>query len=207
MNDASLDCNQGGKLQQRCWIAILHQAVGRGGEIKRQDFTEWMWHLMYEALDIGLTELKLLKKYAMPMVPHRNHFLNDFYHCLASFWVVERGMFQSDGDENIIANVLSPDLHSLNDSRVTKKVTAVIRERSCRRDAWLTLSAKSTRRGSITQLCTHRSIRGLDACGRSGHTTGTLIDSYLDKTFIARGLRGGKALPGFMDVDVNIKVP
>ena len=210
MKDASLDCNRGGKLQQRCWLAILYQAVGRGGEIKRQDFTEWMWHPTYEALDIGWTELKLLEKYAMPMVPHRNHFLNDFYHCLASFWAVERGLFRSDGDERAIANFLFPDLHSLNGSGVTKKVTAVIRENlpeGCPADIVSSLSAKSTRRGSITQLCTHRSIRGLDACGRSGHATGTSIDSYLDKTFIARGLCDGKALGGFMDVDADIKVP
>jgi hypothetical protein len=65
------------------------------------------------------------------------------------------------------------------------------------------------RGGSITQLCsTHRSIRGLDACRRSGHVTGTSIDSYPEKTFIAsRGLCGGKALVGFMDVNANIKVP
>jgi hypothetical protein len=67
---------------------------------------------MYEALDIGWTELKLLEKYAMPMVPHRNHFLNDFYHRLASFWAVERGLFRSDEDERAIANFLFPDLHS-----------------------------------------------------------------------------------------------
>ena len=62
------------------------------------------------------------------MVPHRNHFLSNFYHCLASFWEVERGLCLSDGDKRAIKNVLLPQLHSLNDSGVTKKVDAVIRE-------------------------------------------------------------------------------
>jgi hypothetical protein len=104
MKDAPLNCDRNGKLQQRCWLTLLYQAVGRGGEIKHQDFTEWMWHPRYEVIDIGLTELKLLEKYSMPMVPHRNHFLNDFYHCLGSFWAVERGLFRLDGeDESVIS--------------------------------------------------------------------------------------------------------
>jgi hypothetical protein len=113
MNDAVLDCNRSGKLQQRCWLAFLYQAVGWGGKIKRQDFTEWMWNPKYEVIDIGWTELKILEKYAMPMVPHRNHFLNNFYHCLRSFWAVERGLFRSDDqDDHAIANFVFPNFMS-----------------------------------------------------------------------------------------------
>jgi hypothetical protein len=104
------------------------------------------------------------------MVPHRNHYLSDFYHCLGSFWAVERGLFRSDdGDDQAIANFVFPDLHALNDSNVTKKVTAIIRENlpeGCPDDIVASMSAKSTRRGSITELCSHRNIRGLDATGR-----------------------------------------
>jgi hypothetical protein len=64
MKDAILYCNRNGKLQQRYWIYFMYQAVGRGGnKVKFQDFTEWMWHPKYEALDIGWPELKLLEKY------------------------------------------------------------------------------------------------------------------------------------------------
>jgi hypothetical protein len=68
-------------------------------------------------------------------------------------------------------------------------------------------SAKLTRRGSITELCSHHNIRTLDACGRSGHATGTTLDSYLDKSFIAKRLHGGKALTDFTDMDADIKAP
>jgi hypothetical protein len=211
MKDAVLNCNRSGKLQQRCWLTILYQAVGLGGEIKRQDFVEWMWHPTFEVINIGWTEMKQLEKYAMPMVPHRNHFLNDVYHSLGSFWAVERGLFRADDpDARAIANFVFPDLHSLNDSGVSKKVTAVIRENlpaGCPADIVGSLSAKSTRRGSITELSSHSSIRGLDVVGRSGHSTCTSLDSYLDKSFITRALRGGKALSGFIDVDATIKVP
>jgi hypothetical protein len=56
MKDAVLNSNQSGKLQQRCWLAILYQAIGRGGEIKRQDLTEWMYHPKFETVDIQWTE-------------------------------------------------------------------------------------------------------------------------------------------------------
>jgi hypothetical protein len=211
MKDAVINCDRNGKLQQRCWLALLYQAVGRGGEIKHQDFTEWMWHPKYEVIDIGWTELKLLEKYAMPMVPHRHNFLNDFYHCLGSFWMVERGLFRSnDPDERAIASSLFTDLHGLNDAGVTKKLTSIIRANlpdGCPADIVSSYSSKSARRGAITELCSHRNIQALDACGRSGHATGTSLDSYLDKTYILRGLRGGKALCKFKDIDADIKVP
>jgi hypothetical protein len=64
-------------------------------------------------------------------------------------------------------------------------------ELACLWDAWPKLS----RRGSITELCSHSNIQALlDACGRSGHATGTSLDSYLDKSFIVRGLVAARLL-------------
>jgi hypothetical protein len=147
MKEAVLDCDRNGKLQQQCWLSILHQAVGRGGEIKLQDLAKWMWHPKYEVLDIGWSELKLLEKYAMPIVPHKKHFINDFYHCLGSFWSIERGLFRSGSDQCSIGN-----FHSLGEVGVSKKMTALILENlppGCSPEKF---SAKSTRRGLTTEL-------------------------------------------------------
>lgn len=211
MKDAKIACDRDGKLQHRTCLAMLFHAIGRGGEPKFQDYSEWMWHPRFEVLDPGWTELKMLEKYAMPMVPHKNHFVDDIYHCFGSFWSVESGLFRSQQpDQQAIASYVFPDLHSLVDSGVAKKMTTIIRENlpeGCPPEIVNSFSAKSTRRGSITELSTHRSIRGLDVCGRSGHETGTSIDSYLDKSFIVRGLRGAKALAQWKDVEADIKVP
>jgi hypothetical protein len=93
---------------------------------------------------------------------------------------------------------------------VTKKVAAVIRENlpeGCRDDIVSSYSAKLTRRGGITELCSHRNIQGLDASGRLGHAAGTSMDSYLDKMYILRGLHGGKAIASLTNVDADTKVP
>lgn len=63
--------NSPGKLQQRAWLSILYNAVGRGGEIKFVDTAEWVYHPRFEAIDILWLELKTKQKYAMPMVPDK----------------------------------------------------------------------------------------------------------------------------------------
>ena len=209
-DDAILNCNREGKLQQRCWLILLYYAIGRGGEIKLQDFNDWMYHPRFEVTDICWTEMKLLAKYAMAMVPHKKHYLADFYHAFGSFWAVERGLFRSSEDELAIGNYVFPDLHRCQDSEVTKKVTRVIRDNlppGCPQKIVNSFSAKSTRQGSITEALGHRAIQTSDTCARSGHTTGTSVDSYYDRTCIILGLRAAKALCGYDDVDGDIKVP
>jgi len=210
MKEAKLSCDREGKLQQRAWLAILFSAVGRGGEVKFVDIADWMWHPRFEVVDIGWTELKMREKYAMPMVPHKRQYLADFYHAIGSFWAVEGGLFQAGDDQHAIESYLFPDLHSLNDSGVLKKITAVIRENlpdGCPQDITDSYSAKLLQRGSITELMMHRALNGMDVCGRSGHSTGTTLDSYADKTFIVRGLRGARGLGHYNDVDAITKVP
>jgi hypothetical protein len=105
---------------------------------------------------------------------------------------------------------LFPDLHSYQNNGVSKKITAILHEnlpQGCPNDLKDSYSAKSLRKGSITELMTHQKLTGLDVCGRSGHSTGTTLDTYADKSFTVRGLRGGKALAHYRDVDANIKVP
>jgi len=176
MHEASIGCDRNGKLQQRCWLIFAYQAVGRGGEIKFQDYNDWMWHPKYEIVDIGWTELKLLTKYAMAMVPHKNHFFMDWYHGLGSYWSVEQGLHRSSGDRQIIGNYVLPDLHAFSDPVGTKKVTQVIREnlpKGCPEEIAQSFSAKSTCKGSITLLATHHGCDVLDVCGHSGHATGS----------------------------------
>lgn len=75
----------------------------------------------------------------------------------------------------------------MNDGGVSKKITAIIRANlpeGCPKDLKDSFSAKSLRKGSITELSTHRALDGMDVCGRSGHATGTTLDPYVDKTFI-----------------------
>jgi len=211
LRKSDLATNRNGPLQQRCWFAFLFHAAARGGEIKLQDYLDWVFHAKVDILDITWTEMKVLEKYSMPMVPHLQNFLLDIYHCLGSWWAVENGLFRAqDADSRAHATRVFYDLRVMSDANVTKKVTTTLRASFpdlCPLAIKKLFSAKSIRRGAITLLCNHPNIRGLDAAGRSGHATGTSIDAYLDKSYIDRGLRGGKALAGFKDVNLEVKVP
>lgn len=210
MQDATLSCNHNGPLQQRCWLIFTFQAVGRGGEVKFQNFKEWEWHSRYEVLDIVWTELKLLEKYSMPMVPHKMHYICDFYHCLASFWSVENGLWRDHTMHKSNASYVFPDLHALNDSSVARKITGIIRDNipaGCPDNIKKSYSAKSLCRGAITQLATHPGCSTMDVCGRSGHSTGTNLDSYLDQSYIVRGLRGAKVLNEYINIEAETAVP
>jgi hypothetical protein len=208
--DATLNCLHEGKLQKRAWLAILYSAAGRGGEVKFIDTADWMYHPRIQVPDIGWTELKTKEKYACPVVPDKDDFMPDVFHCLGSFWSVEGGLYRDGEDQQAIASFLFPDLHSMNDSSVTKKVTGIIRENlpeNCPRDFINSLSAKSIRQGSITELAVHGALTTLDVCARSGHSTGTTVDTYNDKSLIVQGLRGARALAHYRNVNAVTGVP
>ena len=199
------------KLQHRCWLLLLHLAVGRGGEIKYVNFKEWMWHGWAQALDIGWTELKVLQKYPMPMVMDSHGWLFNIFHAIGSFWMVEDGLYRTP--RQMVAghrNYLFPQLHAIATGKVTDKVTEVIRgilPPDCPAEVKRAFSAKSARSGSITQLSLTPYCGIFEVAARSGHKTGVAIDYYTDKSTIRNSLPGAKALSGYSRPDVIISVP
>lgn len=67
-------------------------------------------------------------------------------------------------------------------------------------------SGKSARQSSTTTLVMANGLDYTDVCGRTGHNSGTTIDTYQDKECIATGMRGGTVLAGWKP-DADVKVP
>ena len=137
-------------MQQRCWLGISNSAVGHGGEIKFQDYKDWMWHPMLQVVDIKWTEMKRLARYAMPMVPRKCGWELDFYHQLASYFAVENGLHRSDQQiQDGLENVVFLDLHRFKDEGVTKKISRTLQNNlpnGCPSDVAKSYSAKSMRK-------------------------------------------------------------
>lgn len=191
-------------------ILLTYDSIGRGGEVKFQDVTDWNWDYLLNVTDTGWSESKTLNAYAMARIPDENP-LFDFYFQLGAYAMCEKGLYRSQ--EQIANNLLNKvfcNLHAIQNNSVTGKITDAIRANL---PAGLTeaerrkYSAKSLRQGGITTLSMHKDINVFTANARTGHSTGTSNDSYLDKKNPARGLPAAHALHGRADIHTAVVVP
>ena len=199
-----------GKLQQRCMLAFTYLGSGRGGECKFQDTASWMYHPRFQFLDVLWTETKNLTKYSMPMVPNKWDWSYDIFHCLATYFMCEGGLIRGEQDE-AYKTFLFPSLHAIKNNSVTKKLTNIIQAHlpdGVPEQLNSQYTAKSLRIAAVSVLMFHHGLNGLgDICGRTGHSTGTNLDSYGDDRNPLRGLRGGMALSGWDNVRARVTLP
>jgi len=197
--------------QYRAWIVISYVAAGRGGEIKFLNFAEWKYYPYIEVLDIRWTEIKVLAKYAMGLVPDRSTYLLDPYHALACYFAIERGLFRSrEQIQRSLGNYLFPDLHNISNDRVTTEVGKVIKKslpNNIPTEIKNQFSAKSTRKGAVSTMAVHPQCGIFETCARTGHKTGTNIDYYNDKNNVESTLIGGRVLSGWQNPTAVTRVP
>jgi hypothetical protein len=100
------------------------------------------------------------------------------------------GLYRNEDQiKNNLSMVVFPSLHSIQDAAVAKKITAAIRKylpASLSKESKDKFSSRSLRQGAITELSMHSAITLFQACARSGHSTGTSLDSYIDKRNVAK---------------------
>ena len=107
------------------------------------------------------------------------------------------------------ATYLFPLLHKMADNSVASKILNTIRDllpEDMKKELKQLFSGKSLRQSSITELLIDPDLSYSDVLGRSGHESGTTIDTYQDKMNIATGIRGGKKLAHW-SADADVKVP
>lgn len=198
-----------GALQQRAWLVNLYLSAGRPGEIKFIDTNNWMWHPTFEITDTKWVETKTNSVQAMPMFPRNGGYLTDWYHCLGSFFACEGGLFRPSTVSSSSATYLFPHFQGMKDNSVANKIMNTIRNilpSSIADDLKKSFSGKSLRVAAATFLLMTVGLNYTDVCGRTGHDSGTTVDTYQDKECIVTGMRGGKALAGFKP-DADVKVP
>ena len=198
-----------GSLQHRAIILTTFLAAARGGEVKFVDTTSFMFHQRFGCLDIVWSEMKTLHKYAMPMFPHKDSYELDFYHAIGAYWCTEGGLIQTEQHQGF-ESFLFPYLHSVKNEHVSQKITNIIRNilpANCPEKLKNEFCARSLRKGPVTQMLIDPDLGIGDICGRSGHSTGTNLDSYSDKRNIVLGMRAGKLLADWSNVNDPVKVP
>ena len=117
------------------------------------------------------------------------------------------GLFRNEEDvgKGLGTNAF-PTLHRINDESVAKRMTTVIRE-SLPEGTQKHFSSKSVRKGTVNIMSEHPSATVFSVCARSGHTTGTTLDSYLDKKNPLRGLPAANSLFEREDLRTRVVLP
>ena len=190
----------GNHLEQNAILLTTYLACGRGGEVKFNDFTEWVYHPSLQGVDIGWTEVKTVSKYSMLMVSSVEDPLLDFFHALGCYFSLGKGLYRdTEALHNGLGNYLFPSLHGMDDKSVSSAITNVIRRCLPPRTPSSIknqFSAKSLRQGAVNDLASHSDIGLFDTCARSGHSTGLSVDYYTDSSNVLRGMPGANVLAG-----------
>ena len=200
INEAGIKNRQ--NFEKRCQLVFIYNGVGRGGEIKFQQYSDWMWDSRFDTIYTTWHESKTLQHYAIPMVPEKSNYVCDWYHSLGCFYAVEQGLFRNTKNSSV-SDFVFPRLHKLRDNTITKNLNKCIRENlpsGTTEKIKRSFSSRSIRKGGINELSQHREIGFFDSIARSGHSAGTAQEVYIDRTSIVAALPGGLALNGWDDV-------
>jgi hypothetical protein len=199
--------SSGNNLEKRCWVALTSDCIGRGGEFRFQSYDDWIWHPAVQVLDIKWKEMKTINTYTMGIVPDLIHWLFDFYHCFGSYYMVENGLMRTErqvGQGRV--NAVFPSLFETSEAGTTRKLTRVIRNALCgSSEVKNRYSARSLRYGAMTELALHRELSIFEGCARSGHSTGTTVDDYVDEQNPGYGLKAGMARCGYNNLASNLR--
>ena len=121
------------------------------------------------------------------------------------------GMYcNEDQIKNNVSMAAFPFLHSIQNAAVAKRITAAIRKYMptlLSKESRDKFSSRSLRQDAITQLSMHSRITLFQACARSGHTTGTSLDSYIDKRNLAKTLPAANALHKRHNIFAKVVLP
>jgi len=184
-------------MEVAAWIFTTSDSVARGGEVKFQVFKEWDFDHFLKVTNTGWTESKTCNYYAMARVPDKMWCFCFYFH-MAAYFMCCNGLYRTQEQiEKSLSKVVFPSLYNIGDASVAKKLTVGVRKylpASLRKELRDSFSSRSLRLGPITELTMHLEVTLFQLCARSGHSTGTTVDSYIDKKNVAKTIPAANAL-------------
>jgi hypothetical protein len=143
------------------------------------------------------TKLKTCNFYTMAQVPDEKWCFCFYFH-MAAYFICFNGLYQNEDQiKKNLSMAVFPSLHSIQDAAIAKKITAAIRNYlfvSLSKENKDKFSSGSLCQGAITKLSAHSIITLFQACSWLGHSTGTSLDSYIDKRNVSKTLHAVNAL-------------
>jgi hypothetical protein len=200
-----------GKYKHMAYNAFTFHNDGRGGEIKFLKLSEMRCDPILEWIIGKWREPKTFMKYSVAWLHNKykeGTFLTDLYFCTFLYFTMASGLWREDRafDSGGGADMLFHDLQKIRSDGVAKAVTTGIRK-FIPKNLQQFYSAKSIRIGATTSLRLHRDISHIEELGRSGHSTSTNSDKYIDRGNPMITVPGGLCLAGFENCHVHPSSP
>lgn len=190
---------------------LSHQSVMRGGEIKFAQWNDVYYDLKLHAIAFPKHQSKTLTSQTVALVPHQScPFLCSFF-ALGLIIGPGQGLRRTNlqVDEGLLLPVF-PSLYVQDSSAVCRKITSSLQSGlidSAPDEVRQGCSQKSMRSGAVTELSMHPASTLFTVAARSGHSTGTNVDSYLDPMKLERSMPGAKILAGHANLDRVVQAP
>ena len=164
------------------WVFITADSVARGGEVKFQVFKEWDFDRFLKVTNTGWTESKTCNFYAMARVPDKRWCFCFYFH-MAAYFMCCNGLYRTEEQiKKSLSKVVFPNLYSIGDASVAKKLTVGIRKylpQALSKELRDSFSSRSLRQGSITELSMIPDMTLFQLCARSGHDIGNTVGVYV----------------------------
>ena len=165
-------------------LLLTYSGIGRGGEVKFLTYSTWFFDRTFNVLFAQWFQRKNLKTNPSGFVPDfESPFLCVFF-VLGCYWACDDGLFrpQGIGAPNSAVRRKSKyvfqNLHNINDSSVTNKITRVIRGLVIA-ELRPFYSAKSCRIGAMSQLAWDPAVTYEEAVALGGWATPSNRDWYV----------------------------
>ena len=126
---------------------------------------------------------------------------------MGCYGALEKGFISTQKE---LSDFVFPSLHHMTDNNVARYITCIICNnigKDVPTDVLNSLSLRLLRKGGVTELAAHPSICYPEEHARSGHSTGTNLDKYIENVGIALSKAGGMALNKYKDVHANVNPP
>ncbi len=190
---------QNGFIEKAAQIVDTADAVGRPGEGKYCNFAEWSYNQKMNCPNTPWAQSKTLKKSGMCRICDESFFFDWF--CVMGCYFMCDGLTRSnDQIRKGQMNCVFPKLQDGSNNNVSKQLKDCIRLSLAKigvpEDICMKYTAKSLRKGMITQIAMASDITLFMVCARTGHSTGFTVDTYLDDMHPLRSLPAANALHG-----------
>ena len=184
----------------------------RGGEPRHDRHSESYWDSYHQCL---VTWKHMIKTLAVPvcspMVMHEKHHELCPLFAQANYYFLDGGLRRTRQQmDDHLGDSVFPDQRATTSNECCRKIGGFLKAnlpKNATKELKEATTQKSLRSGAISTMVTHEMATFWTVINRTGHSSGTNVDSYIDRNSVTAGLPGAKILSMHTHFHRPLKVP